>query len=614
MIEGMLSVTLAAPVSEKKEMLKSLRKLGLMHVSSLKKSCEASDVIDRDITQMMNIISAIKEIGSKQKNLEQKSLSDKEFKELNNNLKELLVEKGQDVEELRRLSMLRSELEPWGDIDLSDLNYLTSNGVKLYFYTLGKKEKESLKADENVSFISLKEVNSMNAIAVIGKPLDKAFPANEFIPGEVSLNQLINREKELNNRLSFINETFSNSACYVDAYKKQIKLSSQDSMFEKVDATCEDVEVITLLHGYIPQDDISSFKDFASKNGYAYLIDEIKDDENPPTKIKYKGLIRIIKPLYDILGTVPGYREYDISLYFLLYFSVFFAMIIGDAGYGLIFLLIAALIHIKSKKASDVVILVYVLGATTVIWGALTGTWFGSVNVINALPFLKVFIIPSICNFSEELYGIPSVFAQNTVMKFCFILGASQIGLACVINVVSKIRAKNLSFIADIGWLIDVLVIYMLVLFLVLNEKVNFPLIIGGVACGFVLVCLFGKQEPGLKFSKGLVKSLSDAFTVFLNTISCFGNVMSYIRLFAVGMASLAIADSFNEMAGGMLSGFALPAGILVLVIGHALNLVMGLLSVVVHGVRLNLLEFSNQLGMEWTGYNYDPFKETAIK
>ena len=63
-----------------------------------------------------------------------------------------------------------------------------------------------------------------------------------------------------------------------------------------------------------------------------------------------------------------------------------------------------------------------------------------------------------------------------------------------------------------------------------------------------------------------------------------------------------------------MLSGFALPAGILVLVIGHALNLVMGLLSVVVHGVRLNLLEFSNQLGMEWTGYNYDPFKETAIK
>lgn len=101
-------------------------------------------------------------------------------------------------------------------------------------------------------------------------------------------------------------------------------------------------------------------------------------------------------------------------------------------------------------------------------------------------------------------------------------------------------------------------------------------------------------------------------FTTFLDTISAFSNIMSYIRLFAVGMASVAIAQSFNAMASGMLKGFALPAGILVLVIGHGLNLVMGLLSVVVHGVRLNLLEFSGQLGMEWTGIQYQPFAETV--
>ena len=79
--------------------------------------------------------------------------------------------------------------------------------------------------------------------------------------------------------------------------------------------------------------------------------------------------------------------------------------------------------------------------------------------------------------------------------------------------------------------------------------------------------------------------------------------------MFAVGMASVAIAQSFNDMASPLLHGFALPAGILIVVLGHAINLVMGLLSVVVHGVRLNLLEFSNQLGMEWSGYNYDPFR-----
>jgi V/A-type H+-transporting ATPase subunit I len=87
---------------------------------------------------------------------------------------------------------------------------------------------------------------------------------------------------------------------------------------------------------------------------------------------------------------------------------------------------------------------------------------------------------------------------------------------------------------------------------------------------------------------------------------------MSYIRLFAVGMASVAIAQSFNSMASDMLTGFAAIAGVLVLIVGHSLNLVMGLLSVVVHGVRLNLLEFSGQLGMEWTGISYEPFSQTV--
>ena len=109
-------------------------------------------------------------------------------------------------------------------------------------------------------------------------------------------------------------------------------------------------------------------------------------------------------------------------------------------------------------------------------------------------------------------------------------------------------------------------------------------------------------------------ESLGGFFTNFIDTISCFSNVMSYIRLFAVGLASLAIAQSFNGMAEGLLSGFALPFGILVLIIGHAVNLVMGFLSIVVHGVRLNIMEFSGQVGVEWSGYKYEPFKKKVLK
>ena len=180
---------------------------------------------------------------------------------------------------------------------------------------------------------------------------------------------------------------------------------------------------------------------------------------------------------------------------------------------------------------------------------------------------------------------------------------------ACVMNIRRKTREKDLSWVADLGWLCAICALYFVVLYLVIGEQVNLTPIAAVVLLGFVLVVCFGGMSPDKTFAQGLKAGLGNAFTVFLNTISAFGNIMSYIRLFAVGMASLAIAHSFNNMALGF-KGPLVVVGILIMLVGHGLNIVMGLLSVVVHGVRLNLLEFSGQLGMEWTGTAYAPFKK----
>ncbi len=130
------------------------------------------------------------------------------------------------------------------------------------------------------------------------------------------------------------------------------------------------------------------------------------------------------------------------------------------------------------------------------------------------------------------------------------------------------------------------------------------------MAGGFGFIVIFGAQEKGKSFFKGILAGLGGAFNTFLDAISSFSNIISYIRLFAVGMATVAIATAFNDMAAGMMDGPAIIGGVIILFIGHSLNLVMGLLSVMVHGIRLNLLEFSGQLGLEWTGYKYVPFKD----
>jgi V/A-type H+-transporting ATPase subunit I len=127
------------------------------------------------------------------------------------------------------------------------------------------------------------------------------------------------------------------------------------------------------------------------------------------------------------------------------------------------------------------------------------------------------------------------------------------------------------------------------------------------MAGGLGLVVIFSEQEG--KFFKGVLKGLGGLFPTFLDSIGAFADIISYIRLFAVGLATVEIAKAFNAMAsdmGASVVGFI--GAILVLLIGHGLNLAMGAMSVVVHGVRLNMLEFSGHLGMEWSGVAYTPF------
>jgi V/A-type H+-transporting ATPase subunit I len=188
--------------------------------------------------------------------------------------------------------------------------------------------------------------------------------------------------------------------------------------------------------------------------------------------------------------------------------------------------------------------------------------------------------------------------------------------MAHIWNFLVQIRNKpRIRAFAQLGWLSMVLGLFYLVLNLVLSAD-QYPMpfysiymILGGAAAVFI----FGEQEG--HFFKGVLKGFAGILPTFLSSISAFSDIISYIRLFAVGLASVEIAKSFNSMASGLDNdAVGIIGGILILLLGHGLNLAMGALSVVVHGVRLNMLEFSGHLGMEWTGVEYDPFRNKETK
>jgi len=602
MIEKMKKVMIVASAVHKNEMLNAIRDFGVVHISE-------TSVPETKYTERLASLDKMRSVLVEQPKVSQNPiLGRQEFNSLHERLCTAVSDVKVAEDELFELKNQRVSIEGWGSFDPNEVKTLEKEGVPLFFYQMGKNEVSLI--PEDIKFIRLSDIDKMKVVATVGLPLAEDFPASRFELPQKGLSQLDEEISSVSFKLHELKSFIAASASYISSYDRYALKTTDDIVYSSVSGAVSEQDGLCCLWGFLPEASVEAFRGIAKENCWAYAFDDPSDDDPVPTKIKYNKVTAMMQPVFEMLGTVPGYKEYDISMWFLLFLALFFAMIIGDAAYGLVFLGIAVMLHVKSKKLTNLNMLVYVMSIATIIWGSLTGTWLGSEKAMD-IPFLRMFVIPQIANYPEK-FGVDADVAQNTVMKFCFMIGTIQLSLACLMNVIRKWKEKSLALVADLAWLVMINSIYYLILMLVIGANVNISMIFALLIIGLVVVIVFGSQEPGQSFGSGLKAGLGGAFTTFLNTISAFGNVMSYIRLFAVGMASLAIAQSFNGMVESMLHGWALPAGILILVIGHGLNLVMGMLSVVVHGMRLNLLEFSGQLGMEWAGIPYEPFKKNA--
>ena len=608
MIEKMQKVYVVSSVSRKESLLEELRTLGILHLSEKKSACPEAIERFADLSKTLSVLIEYKPDKSKGKNKTEKEiLPDDDFEKLYQEVRACLERRSSLTQNRSNASAEIDRIRSWGEFLPSDCEELRKNGYDLHFYQMTKKEYQELVKDENIQLIHLSPVDKMETVAVLGK-LPVGVSALEFVLPEKSLTQLSAYVEECDKELAECEEQLKNAALYSESFRAQLLKAQNEEIYSSADASAEQDEDLVWLGGYIPENDVDTFKEAASANGWAYSLDDVAgDDEQVPTKIRYNKVSRLIKPVFDILSISPGYREQDISLWFFLFFILFFAMIIGDAGYGCLILIGTIVVHVKTKKMNNILFLMYVLSIATIAWGAVTGTWFGIKEAME-VPILKALVIPGFANY-PEYFNVTAHEQQNNIMRFSFTIGAIQMILGSILAIKKKIMEKNLTWIADLGWIIAIMSMYLLSLYLVTGYEVPLVPVFGGIGVAFLLVILFSGMTPDRSVGQGLAAGLKDAFTTFLNTISCFGNVMSYIRLFAVGMAGLAIAQSFNGIAAGF-SGPWVVVGIIVLIIGHGLNLIMCFLSVVVHGVRLNVLEFSGQVGLEWTGVPYEPYKK----
>jgi len=359
------------------------------------------------------------------------------------------------------------------------------------------------------------------------------------------------------------------------------------------------------LTGFVPAAEERRLAALAAQCGWGYLVDDPTGDDAVPTLLKHNRFIGLISPLLDFLGILPGYTEVDISGWFILFFGIFFAMIFGDGGYGLLLVAITAWQMLAARRKGSTVpaalSLILYLSFMTVLWGIATCTWFGL--PADTLPgFLRALAIPAFSGTNPE--------AASNIQVFCFSLGLAQLSIAHLIGVIRN--RSSLKLLGDVGALLMLVGMFNVVLNLVVSSS-RFPIYPAAVAMigvGFVLNFAFVNYAGHLGSS--VLESFKNFISMFLGVVNVFADIMSYIRLWAVGLAGSAISATVNSMATPLLGGLVMFLAVVLLLFGHGLNLIMNVLSVIVHGVRLNTLEFSNHVGLTWSGFKYEPFSETA--
>jgi V/A-type H+-transporting ATPase subunit I len=594
MIEQMKKVTVLVSEKEREKFISKLRKAGVLHIRHVKAPAHHEiNFIEDKLSRIGRLISVLAPYAGKGAQDRQASSHERGILAKVDGIIDACREKQDLVADIRETLRRIEWFKPWGEFDPEDLVALKEKNIRIRLYRLRKEELKKLGKSRKYRLV--KREKGYAYIVTVTREAEEEMPFAEAIVPPMSPEKMRERIKQSNSRIAEIDRFLKKEAAGLYAMKKcEEKLRKEHESLAVMFGMQEEGK-FSYLQGFCPAKASGKISSMVQQHGLGYLIEDPDNPDETPTLITNPGWIKIINPVFQFMNTLPGYSEFDISFYFLVFFSLFFAMLIGDAGYGFLFLAMTFLARLRLRDLpSEPFFLMYILSGGTIIWGAITGTWFG-VERISQLPFFSSLVIEKIGSFTDS---------QNFVIFLCFVIGVVQLTIA---HVLKGIRVINsVLALAEAGWILILWGMFFAAGKFVIARP--FPpaagwLLVGGIS----LVLLFSNLQKGI--FKGALITLAN---LPLSVISSFSDIVSYLRLFAVGYATVIVADSFNNMAlaGGVNSIIGGLGAAIILFLGHVLNIILGFMAVIVHGIRLNMLEFSSHLGMQWSGKKYEPFCE----
>lgn len=570
-------ITIYGCLNEKREVLDALQNFGCLHVTTLNKSENLLD--KRNAEDSLKTVEAFRHLNDYPQKLKQiKTSSDFDPIQIERKILQNKHQMENLQDEADSVKHKIEELAPWGSFTLIDPHEIANQ--KFWFYIVPHNEMKNMKAAtinrQMLCWERVQKDNRFSYIVVISENEPENMPGKQVKLPLESLQSLKNRLESIEFELENLQMERLNLTRWLELFRNNLFKLEDKAILESVVQKTYDTQPLFVLQGWVPANAVEKVIDYANQKALAIKVEEARPDELPPTLLENQASLKGGEDLLTFYMT-PSYWLWDPSTTVFFSFAIFFAMIFSDAGYAIILGAILAFFWKRlgktttGKKFRNILL---ALTGFSLIWGILVGSYFGvSPSSKSYLSYLKIFDMSN--------YAL--------MMMVAVFVGVIHIIIANLAQAWSK--RKSLTAIANLGW--TVLLIGAIFAFIGFRHSEALLKIIGLTLFGIGIIAIVWFTSIEKPYWKRFLNGLMGLTRV----TGMFGDILSYLRLFALGLASASLAAVFNDLAKQIyhsMPGFKLLFALLILLIGHGINFALSLMSGFIHGLRLNFIEFFN--------------------
>ena len=606
MITKMKKLTFLVYHKEYEEFLNSLRELGVVHIVEKQQGAADNTELQENI-RLFNRLAATLKLLQNQKHEKNAVIATEggtatRGMQVLDEVDALQTEHGKLSQQLQSYAKEKEVLEVWGNFEPTGIQKLKDAGYIIGFYSCSEGNyKEEWETEYNAMIVNrISSKVFFVTVTKAGQEVDldveqAKLPAYSLSRLEALYDTTEQAIEGNEKKLVALSETD------IPSLKAALKELQSQIEFSKVVLSSEQTagDKLMLIEGWAPAYSKVEIEAYLNDAHVYYEITDPMPGDNVPIRLNNKGFFAWFEPICK-LYMLPKYNELDLTPFFAPFFMVFFGLCLGDSGYGLFLFLGATAYRLLAKKVTpsmkSIISLIQVLSASTFFCGLLTGTFFGA-NIYD-LDW------PIVQRLKHAV-----LMDNNDMFRLSLILGVIQILFGMVLKAVNQTIQFGFKYaIATIRWII--LLVSTAVSALFSSSEL---LSMGGTAYKVVL-CISGAMiflfnTPGKNIFMNIGLGLWDSYNMVTGLL---GDVLSYVRLFALGLSGGILAGVFNSLAVGMSPDNVIAGPIvmvLIFVIGHAINMFMNVLGAMVHPMRLTFVEFFKNSGYEGGGKEYKPFK-----